>query len=135
MTKLGFTNLQRLSLTNVFKHFFRYFKNIGLVAPEIEGFKFLRKCSHLCRNLEASNPVARKPIFSNICMYNIFLGHSLEDRKSEFFHAAAKKFRGSGNLLICCQDICCLHKCHHDSWYWLNNVQETTFKVWSKLGH
>ena len=51
--------------------------------------------SHSCRNLEASNPGATKPIFwtyLKICFYNICLGHSLEDRKSKFCHAAVKKF-------------------------------------------
>ena len=37
-------------------------------------------------------------------MYNIFLGHSSEDRISRFCHAAAKKCCGSGYCLIC--EIC-----------------------------
>ena len=38
-------------------------------------------------------------------MYNVCLGPSLEDRKSQFCHAAAKKCCDSGNLLIWYPDI------------------------------
>ena len=48
----------------------------------------------MCRDLEAPNPGATKPIlwkYVKICLYKICIGHSFEDRKSQFCHAAAKK--------------------------------------------
>merc|ERR1712243_438369 len=38
------------------------------------------------------------------CLNKDCLGPSLEDPKSQFCHAAAKKCCGSGNSLICCKD-------------------------------
>ena len=48
--------------------------------------------SHLCRNLEASNPGSTKPIFQKYerkCLNEVCLGPFLEDCKSQFCHAAA----------------------------------------------
>ena len=58
---------------------------------------------HLRRNLDPSNPGAKKPIFLEYLGHSLnkdCLGPFLEDRKSQFGHAAAKKCCGSGNYLI-----------------------------------
>ena len=58
---------------------------------------------HLCRNLYPSNFGSTKPIFWKYewkCLNKVCLRHFLEDSKSQFCHAAAKKCCGSGNLLI-----------------------------------
>ena len=60
--------------------------------------------SHLSRNLKASNPGSTKPIFwkyERKCLHTVCLGPSLDYRKSQFSHAAAKECCGAGNLLIC----------------------------------
>ena len=59
--------------------------------------------SHLCRNLEASNPSATIPLFSKdekICSNKVCIRPSSEDPKYQSCHAAEKKCCGSGNLLI-----------------------------------
>ena len=55
---------------------------------------------HFCRNLDSGST---KPIFQKHVrnfLSKVCLGPSLEDRKYQFCHAAAKKCCGSGNLLI-----------------------------------
>ena len=55
------------------------------------------------KNLEASKPGSTNLYFETMresCLDKVFLGPSLKDRKSLFFHAAAKKCCGSGNLII-----------------------------------
>ena len=55
---------------------------------------------HFCRNLDSGST---KPIFQKHVRHflsKVCLGPSLEDRKYQFCHAAAKKCCGSGNLLI-----------------------------------
>ena len=82
---------------------FTYVQIIGFVATGFEATKFLHKSEPTlwsivnCRKLT----IYDGPLQAPTCLNKDCLGPSLEDRKSQFCHAAAKKCCGSGNLLIC----------------------------------